>query len=77
MVRAKGHLSSRAARAPMRQAALAAEAAIERKVAMIRQDQEKRVQALEERQEMMLQHAQLAETWADEVEKVRYYSMPG
>lgn len=77
MVWMKGHVSSRTARAPMRQVALAAEAAIERKVAMIRQDQEKRVQALEERQEMMLQHAQLAEAWADEVEKVRFYSMPG
>lgn len=42
---------------------------MERKVALIRQDQEKRAVALEERQEMMLRHAQLAEAWADEVEK--------
>lgn len=36
----------------------------------IRNDQERRVLALEERQERMLRHAQLAEAWADEVEKV-------
>lgn len=44
---------------------------MERKVAWIRQDQERRVVALEERQDNMLRHAQLAEAWADEVEKVR------
>lgn len=47
---------------------------MEKKVATIRQDQEKRVQALEDRQETMLRHAQLAEAWADEVEKVRFVS---
>lgn len=53
-----------------KQTAMAAEAAVERKVAWIRNDQERRVLALEERQEKMLRHAQLAEAWADEVEKV-------
>lgn len=43
---------------------------MEKKVEFIRRDQERRVQALEERQERMLRHAQLAEAWADEVEKV-------
>ncbi|CAM9478235.1 unnamed protein product [Ectocarpus sp. 8 AP-2014] len=52
-----------------KQTAIAAEAAVERKVAWIRNDQERRVLALEERQEKMLRHAQLAEAWADEVEK--------
>lgn len=50
--------------------AIAAEAAVEKKVAWIRNDQERRVVALEERQDKMLRHAQLAEAWADEVEKV-------
>lgn len=50
--------------------AIAAEAAVEKKVAWIRNDQERRVLALEERQDKMLRHAQLAEAWADEVEKV-------
>lgn len=54
-----------------KQAAIAAEAAVEKKVEFIRRDQERRVQALEERQERMLKHAQLAEAWADDVEKVR------
>ncbi|CAM9401439.1 unnamed protein product [Ectocarpus sp. 6 AP-2014] len=53
----------------LKQTAMAAEAAVERKVAWIRNDQERRVLALEERQEKMLRHAQLAEAWADEVEK--------
>ncbi|CAN0069596.1 unnamed protein product, partial [Ectocarpus fasciculatus] len=53
----------------LKQTAIAAEAAVERKVAWIRNDQERRVLALEERQEKMLRHAQLAEAWADEVEK--------
>lgn len=50
---------------------MAADAAVEKKVALIRQDQEKRARALEERQETMLRHAQLAEASADEVEKVK------
>lgn len=53
------------------QTAIAAEAAVEKKVEWIRNDQERRVLALEERQAKMLRHAQLAEAWADEVEKVR------
>lgn len=43
---------------------------MEKKVFWIRNDQERRVLALEERQDKMLRHAQLAEAWADEVEKV-------
>lgn len=54
------------------QTAMAAEAAVEKKVAFIRKDQESRVAALEERQDKMLQHAQLAEAWADDIEKVSY-----
>lgn len=53
------------------QTAMAAEAAVEKKVVWIRQDQQRRVLALEERQDKMLRHAQLAEAWADDVEKVR------
>lgn len=52
------------------QTAMAAEASVERKVAWIREDQQRRVLALEERQDRMLRHAQLAEAWANEVEKV-------
>lgn len=43
---------------------------MEKKAAFIRRDLEGRVAALEERQDKMLQHAQLAEAWADDVEKV-------
>ncbi|CAM9368366.1 unnamed protein product, partial [Scytosiphon promiscuus] len=53
----------------LKQTAIAAEAAVEKKVTWIRNDQERRVLALEERQDKMLRHAQLAEAWADEVEK--------
>eukprot|EP00752_Nemacystus_decipiens_P013835 g12284.t1 len=53
----------------LKQTAIAAEAAVEKKVQWIRDDQERRVLALEERQAKMLRHAQLAEAWADEVEK--------
>lgn len=55
------------------QTAIAAEAAVEKKVTWIRNDQERRVLALEERQDKMLRHAQLAEAWADEVEKVSVF----
>lgn len=46
---------------------------MEKKVTWIRNDQERRVLALEERQDKMLRHAQLAEAWADEVEKVSFF----